>query len=334
MRCSGRAALSAVLWLGSAGLQAAEAKWSIARSPHFTVVGPTGEREVREQAYELEQFHGLVSSALNLRVESTRPVVVFAVPGEAEMRAAQGDVPDGKIVWNGFFRRGDTHQIVVRLDLPDDDTLHHEYVHLLNSLNFGRLPLWLDEGLAGFYATAVLEEDRVRYAQVSPGAIAVLRRLPLLPLSRLFAVDHGSPEYGGTHRPGMFHVQSAVLTHYLMMDERGAHRRMLAEYLNQLAAGATDEQAEERAFGGADTLEKAFSSYARQLPVLQRAGERHVRPQGDHDGAPLRRGRARLPGHAGARRTSRGARPGARRARGGGRSEERARPARPGAGPG
>jgi tetratricopeptide (TPR) repeat protein len=265
MRCTGRAALSAFLWLGSAGLEAAETRWSIARSPHFTVVGPTGEREVREKAYELEQFHGLVSSALNLRAEPTRPVVVFAVPGEAEMRAALGNPSDGKPAPNGFFRRGDTHQIVVRLDVPGDGTLYHEYVHLLNSLNFGRLPAWLDEGLAGFYATAVLEDDRVRYAQVSPGAIAVLRSEPLLPLSRLFAVDHGSPEYGGTHRPGMFHVQSAVLTHYLMMDERGAHRRRLAEYLNQLAAGATDEEAEERAFGGATALEKAFSSYARSF---------------------------------------------------------------------
>jgi tetratricopeptide (TPR) repeat protein len=265
MRFAGRTVLSAVLWLASNGLPAAEPKWSIARSPHFTVVGPTGEREVREKAYELEQFHGLVSSALNLRAEPTRPVVVFAVPGEAEMRAALGNGSDGKPAPNGFFRRGDTHQIVVRLDVPGDGTLYHEYVHLLNSLNFGRLPAWLDEGLAGFYATAVLEDDRVRYAQVSPGAIAVLRSEPLLPLSRLFAVDHGSPEYGGTHRPGMFHVQSAVLTHYLMMDERGAHRRLLAEYLNQLAAGATDEQAEQRAFGGAAALEKAFSSYARSF---------------------------------------------------------------------
>jgi tetratricopeptide (TPR) repeat protein len=265
MRRTARAALSAVLWLGAAGLNAAEPKWSVARSPHFTVVGPTGEAEVREKAYELEQFHGLVSSALNLRAESTRPVVVFAVPGEVEMRAARGVVTDGKTTPAGFFRRGDTHQIVVRLDVPGDGTLYHEYVHLLNSLNFGRLPLWLDEGLAGFYATAVLEDGRVRYAQVSPGAVAMLRRLPLLPLARLFAVDHGSPEYGGTHRPGMFHVQSAVLTHYLMMDERGAHRRQLAEYLNQLAAGATDEQAEQRAFGGAEALEKAFSSYVRRF---------------------------------------------------------------------
>ncbi|MET0555842.1 MAG: tetratricopeptide repeat protein [Vicinamibacteria bacterium] len=264
MSVRGRAGLAVVLWLGSAGLQAAEPKWSVARSPRFTVVGPVGEREVREKAYELEQFHGLVSSALNLRTASTRPVVVFAVPGAEEMRTALGGA-SGKAVPDGFFRRGDTHQIVVRLDLPGDDTLHHEYVHLLNSLNFGRLPLWLDEGLAGFYSTAVLEGDRVRYAQVSPIAIAVLRHSPLLPLSRLLAAHHGSPEYGGTHRPAMFHVQSAVLTHYLMMDERGAHRRMLAEYLNQLAAGATDEQAEQRAFGGAEALDKAFSSYARRF---------------------------------------------------------------------
>jgi tetratricopeptide (TPR) repeat protein len=262
-------ALGAVAALvASVGPAAAGGKWSVARSPHFVVVGETGEGPVRATARQLEQFRLLVRSALKLRADPTRPVVVFVVRGERgvkEMLPARRPSTPGAF----FLKGGSVHYIVVREELAGQDgfgTVYHEYVHLLNDLNFGRLPLWLNEGLAEFYATTEIQDEKVSFARISPSHLAVLKNGATLPLARLFAIDHGSPEYtGGGHGQGIVYAQSAALTHYLMMDDRGKHRPQLAEFLNQLARGATEDQAAQRAFGSIDALDKAFESYLRRF---------------------------------------------------------------------
>jgi tetratricopeptide (TPR) repeat protein len=260
-------ALTLLASLASLGPAAAAGKWSIARSPRFVVLGETDERTVRDAARQLEQFRLLVRSALNLRADPTRPVVVFVVSGERgmkEMLPPRPSVPAGI-----FIKGGPVHYIVVREELVGGagyGTVYHEYVHLLNDLNFGRLPVWLNEGLAEFYETAEIDGEKVSFARISPYHLGVLRNGTTLPLTRLFAVDYGSPEYtGGGHGQGMVYAQSAALTHYLMMDDKGAHRRQLGEFLNQLARGATESEAAQRAFGSIEALDKAFESYLRRF---------------------------------------------------------------------
>lgn len=249
-------------------------KWSIARSPHFTVVGETSEGTARRTARQLEQFRLLVRSALGLRSDPTRPVVVFVVSGERGIRAMWPGTR--AFVPSGFFMKGGAiHYIVMREeDVEGDgnpDVVYHEYVHLLNDLNFGRLPVWLNEGLAGFYQTAEIREDKVSYAKISPYAVTSLRE-GTLPLPRLFAIDYSSPEFTGGHGRGIFYAQSAALVHYLMMDDKGAHRAQLGEFLNQLARGTTEEQAAQRAFSGVAALDKAFDSYVRRFQFYSLQG--------------------------------------------------------------
>ena len=74
MKPATRAFLASVLCFGACALPAAAAsKWSIARSPHFVVVGDAGEKSLRDTAQRFEQFRTLVRSALNLRADPTRP---------------------------------------------------------------------------------------------------------------------------------------------------------------------------------------------------------------------------------------------------------------------
>jgi tetratricopeptide (TPR) repeat protein len=257
----------------SAGHAPAAGKWSIARSPHFVVVGETSEKTVRATARRLEQFRVLVRSALSLRADPTRPLVVFVVAGDRGVKEMWPGTR--RFVPGAFFMKGGpVHYIVMQEDMTSDSrhgVVYHEYVHLLNDLNFGRLPVWLNEGLAGFYETAEIRDDRVAYAKISPHHVSMLRD-GTLPLARLFAIDYGSPEFTGGHGRGIFYAQSAALTHYLMMDDKGAHRRRLGEFLNQLARGATEEQALKHAFGGTAALDEAFDSYVRRFQFYSMHG--------------------------------------------------------------
>ena len=44
--------------------------------------------------------------------------------------------------------------------------IHHEYVHLLVSLNFEKMPVWTNEGLAEYRADTVVESGQVSKARL------------------------------------------------------------------------------------------------------------------------------------------------------------------------
>src|SRR5690606_15636472 len=99
----------------------------------------------------------------------------------------------------GWFVDGGDHQLVaLRIDAPEDQTFHvifHEYVHLITRLTYGELPLWLQEGLAEFFAYSELSRDLAYLGKVDHGVIAYLKSQPLIPLETLFAVERDSPYY-------------------------------------------------------------------------------------------------------------------------------------------
>ena len=54
-----------------------------------------------------------------------------------------------------FIGSSERNFVLLRLDAPEDRRYHaiyHEYVHQVMRLNFPDLPLWLNEGLAEFFA--------------------------------------------------------------------------------------------------------------------------------------------------------------------------------------
>lgn len=252
--------------------------WSAARSPHFVVVGDAGEKQVRLVAHQFEQLRGLLQSVVKLRLDSARPMIVLAMrnaDGLGELlpryKAAGRALPAGV-----FIRGDDLQHVALRVDAGGPvgpyHVIYHEYLHSLNDLNFQRLPLWLDEGLSEYYATADIDEHEARLGKILPQHVLTLRQTRvLLPLERLFAVDHASPEYQEGHRKGRFYAQSAVLTHYLLMADKGAHRHELDEYLELVRQGVAQEQAQERAFGGLKHLTAGFLAYLREqtFPALK-----------------------------------------------------------------
>lgn len=119
---------------------------------------------------------------------------------------------------DGLFREGpDKDYIVVRLDAPGEGpyaTVYHEYFHVFARARFGRLPLWLDEGLAKFWEMTSIDSGRVRIGVPSRRNLKILDDEPSLPLPILFAVDHSSPHYEHTEHSAVFYAQSWALVHF------------------------------------------------------------------------------------------------------------------------
>jgi tetratricopeptide (TPR) repeat protein len=79
--------------------------------------------------------------------------------------------------------------------------------------------LWLKEGMAEMYSTF---QTSGHYAQIGapiPYHLRLLSEQPLMPLTELFSVKEGSPDYNEQQRQGMFYAESWLLTHFLMAGD-------------------------------------------------------------------------------------------------------------------
>jgi tetratricopeptide (TPR) repeat protein len=257
--------------LAAAPAAAADTRqWVLARSPGFIVVSDAGEKKARQVAHQFEQVRGLFREILQARVDPGRLVIIFAVKDEAGLREL---LPrywerEGGVRPAGVFVAGEAkHLVALRLDAGYEDSFHvpyHEYTHLLTRLNVRWLPVWLDEGLADFYASSEIDDKEVRWGLVSREHVLYLRRTPLLKLEELLRADHNSPYYNEASRSGIFYAQSAILTHYLLL---GAPKRrgQITEFFNLIEQDVEEKEALQRAFGDLRKLEAELASYVRHV---------------------------------------------------------------------
>jgi hypothetical protein len=174
--CSSLRGAGALLALVVGAAHASSDQWVGVRSPHFIVASDAGEKRARQTAHQFEQIRGLFHTLFQARVDPMQPVIVLAVRDERGLKELlprywerEGGVRPAGV----FASRDDKDYVALRLDAGGPNPFHvvyHEYVHLLLSLNFRRLPLWLDEGLAEFYASAVIDDDEVRWGQPFSGS--------------------------------------------------------------------------------------------------------------------------------------------------------------------
>ena len=100
---------------------------------------------------------------------------------------------------------------------------YHEYVHYLMDLQDQKLPAWMSEGVAELFSTVEIGSGKqVMVGRAPLGNLARLRKSPMIPLERLFAVSYDSPEYNSErHGQGQFYAQSWALVHYLLFGDDG-----------------------------------------------------------------------------------------------------------------
>jgi tetratricopeptide (TPR) repeat protein len=148
----------------------------------------------------------------------------------------------------------------------------HEYVHALLQ-NDDKLPLWLSEGIAEFYASSIIESERVVLGKPNVDNIHYLRDSRLLPLDRLLQVTRESPEYRDASLTPLFYAQSWALFHMLQVGEKGDNRERLVAYQAAVEAGADSVNAARQAFGDLAAFEESLFRYIRR-----RVFDHEVRP--------------------------------------------------------
>jgi tetratricopeptide (TPR) repeat protein len=265
-----RALVAALVMLVAAQAAAAKDAWTSVRTQNFHLVGNAPEKEIRLVATRLEQFRD-VFKRLFPQVNFTSPVpttvVVFKSHGSYKPFKP---VADGNTVAvAGYFQPGeDVNYITLTTERGADNpysTIYHEYVHLLvnNSLGKGSAPAWFNEGLAEYYSTFAVEDDRkVHLGKFVDEHLYLLRQQRMIPLSQLLAVDHHSLERNKHDVRGLFYAQSWALVHYLILGNEGKRVPQLGQFLALTAQGVATEEAFKRAFQ-TDTagMEKELQKY-------------------------------------------------------------------------
>jgi TonB family protein len=266
-------------WLWVAGQVAAGPRpWISVRTPHFTILTDAGVGEGRALARKFEEFRAVFDRMTQGAIRNgERPITVVAVRNEAAMRdllPGYWETQDGFRPAGVFIRGLDRHHIALRLDANDAYAdaarelgldpkpyriVFHEYVHSLLQGNES-LPLWLNEGLAEFYASSRIDRDRVLLGQPAPATIWYLRERTMLPIATLLEITRQSGRYRQEPGASQFYAQAWALVHYLRVGP-GRDRGLLRAYREQLASGKGSLEAARAAFGDLDRLQAALSSY-------------------------------------------------------------------------
>jgi tetratricopeptide (TPR) repeat protein len=243
------------------GAQARD-NWTIVHSKNFTLVGNASEKEIRQVATRLEQFRDAFTRLLRgARFETPVPTTVIVFKSKNSYKPFN----DGNNA--GYFQKGeDVNYITLTTEAGGENPfsiIYHEYVHLLVDNNMGNVPAWFNEGLAEYYRTFDIEEDRkVHLGELIPYHLQTLREDKFLPLRTLFTVDHYSPYYNEGSKRGTFYAESWALVHYLILGNEGKRLPQLGRFLTLIDANVSVDDAFKQAFQmEIEALEKEFKKY-------------------------------------------------------------------------
>ncbi|MEO7189690.1 MAG: tetratricopeptide repeat protein [Vicinamibacterales bacterium] len=220
-----------------------ENAWSFASSPHFEIYTTVGTRRARETLTYFESLRAALSQVLNVAPPSGRPVRLIVFANQREFRPYRVNETAA-----AYFRPGVDRDYIV-MPLAGADTYRiatHEYAHLVFARPGGRYPLWLNEGLAEYFATLTFSGRLMTVGTAPADRVQELALQRLLPLDRIFAVTTRSPEYRSQGPSGEFYAESWALTHMLLRNDH--YSANASRFLSMVRTGAESATALESVF--------------------------------------------------------------------------------------
>ena len=252
---------------------AARDTWTSVRSKNFTLIGNASDKEIRQVALRLEQFREVFAhlfTKINFNSPVSTTVIVFK--NDASYRPFK---PNANVA--GYFQAGqDVNYITLTTETRGDqdpfNVIFHEYTHLLVNNTVGNVPVWFNEGLAEYYSTFSISDDR-KIAVGKPIAdhVFLLRENKMLPLRTLFKVDQQSPYYNERDKQSIFYAESWALMHYLILGNNGQRVRQMNQFVGLMDANVAMEQAFQQAFQMSfENMEKELREYIKRdrYPII------------------------------------------------------------------
>ena len=217
--------------------------WIRAVSPNFQIISSAPERRTREIAEMLESVSGAlahVNPRFDARFGDTT-VYLFSRRGDSQ--------PYFEFLLNqkntrapgAFVSHADgTAAIIVDAARPlsTDRTVKHELMHNILATSGTRLPLWLEEGIAEYFSTTVIQGEKVIVGRPILQHQRILRFRGVLPMEQVLEARSGSPV--ASH--ALFYPLSWALVDWMMRSNRRAFYSFVAD----IEAGVPAEEAFQR----------------------------------------------------------------------------------------
>jgi hypothetical protein len=216
--------------------------WVQVSSDTFVVKSSAGEERAKRVLKELESFHQLVGTFAFRNTELPElPIEVLLIGDEPTLIELEPEYNGRKVSVAGYYQRGKDRDFIVLSGRVFPETLtsvvYHELTHYFLSRALVSRPVWLNEGLAEYFAFAEIRDDEISLGGISLDRVQLLKSSSLLPLKEFFAVDASSAYYNESFKASVYYAQAWAFTHYLMHGEHSARFR---EYLDALQKNEVD----------------------------------------------------------------------------------------------
>ena len=227
---------------------AAKDNWVSVRTKNFFLIGNAGEKDVRQVATRLEQFREVFTRLLPT-VKFTSPVATTVIVFKSD-KSYSPFKPNPNLA--GYFQPGpDVNYITLTTEVRGEQNpytvIFHEYTHLLVNSTLGNPPAWFNEGLAEYYSSFSISDDRkVVLGRPISSHVYLLRDSKMLSLPTLFKVDHKSSYYNERDKQSIFYAQSWALVHYLIHKPGGSGA--LNKFMSLIDSKMTMEEAFQQSF--------------------------------------------------------------------------------------
>jgi tetratricopeptide (TPR) repeat protein len=218
--------------------------WARVRGGRLEVLAEGGAKTALSVYREMRRTEQALASLISPLPRSAPAVRVFVFGGAREF----AQYKKGSAT-KGMYQSGPERDYILLLGTSEDTfrASRHEYAHLFLNHTAGRIPQWLEEGLAEFYSTLAWEGGLLRVGRVIPSHIQLLQLQPwieeeVFPQSRQVLEAHLDAS-----ATGVYYAQAWALTHYLLhgLGDRG----LVARFAAELAGGLSQEAAFEKVFG-------------------------------------------------------------------------------------
>lgn len=228
--------------------------WYVVRGDFFDLYSNASKREVVDAAVWIEQFRRTVGVVWKIAPEDISRATIVQFRSDRDFEPYRRGRYNG-----GYFYRGDALSLMAYHQASDTDAVRalvqHEAVHWLLASKRGRLPAWLNEGLAEVYSTFSARGDTCRIFEADVANVVWLQANGIRSLEALLAHEQGELDFGDRDRVRDFYAQAWALTHYFVAGPmREDAPAKFARYLELLQSGVGSRPAFEEAFG--TTLEE------------------------------------------------------------------------------
>ena len=210
-----------------------------------------------------------------MNVNLERPLIVVAARDERTMRTLAPEYWEGVSVLKPssvFVTGADAYYIALQADAEVDEQLQNPYVAayasysslvIQRSLN-GRLPLWLQNGLAAVLSHTIVKPREVEFGKPQPWIAERAKAGPRLPLDQLFAVDRSSPNYRNGSPRELYDAQTWSLVQFLIFGYGQDAGARFDQLLAKVTSGVPSEQALTQTYGSLEDLQTAWLLYLHQ----------------------------------------------------------------------